>query len=68
MPEFFFAKRSCKLNQTHGCAMINSAVNWIVVALLLVAGQETLRVNVSLVTVGVQVTDRLGRDVRGLKV
>jgi len=47
--------------------MINSAVNWIVVALLLVGAQETLRVNVSLVTVGVQVTDWLGRDVRGLK-
>ena len=49
-------------------SMINSAVNRIVLALLLVAAQETLRVDVSLVTVGVQVTDRLGRDVRGLKV
>src|SRR5436309_11190062 len=48
--------------------MINSAVTRIVVVLLLVAAQETLRVNVSLVTVGVQVTDRLGRVVRGLKV
>src|SRR5437667_11662696 len=48
--------------------MINFAVTRIVVALLLVAAQETLRVNVSLVTVGVQVTDWLGRDVRGLKV
>src|SRR5205814_10455294 len=49
-------------------AMFNSAVTRIVVVLLLVAAQETLRVDVSLVTVGVQVTDRLGRDVRGLKV
>src|SRR3989454_2802860 len=49
--------------------MINSAINRTVVALLLLlAAQETLRVNVSLVTVGVQVTDWLGRDVRGLKV
>src|SRR5437867_11092253 len=48
--------------------MINFAVTRVVVALLLVAAQETLRVNVSLVTVGVQVTDWLGRDVRGLKV
>jgi len=49
--------------------MISSAINRTVVALLLLlAAQETLRVNVSLVTVGVQVTDWLGRDVRGLKV
>src|SRR2546428_14079401 len=48
--------------------MISSAINRTVVALLLLlAAQETLRVNVSLVTVGVQVTDSLGRDVRGLK-
>ena len=37
--------------------MISSAINRTVVALLLLlAAQETLRVNVSLVTVGVQVT------------
>jgi Ca-activated chloride channel family protein len=36
-------------------------------ALLFVAFQQTIRVDVSLVTVGVQVMDSRGRDVRGLK-
>ena len=46
--------------------MLNSAVNRIAIALLLLGAQEPLRVKVSLVTVGVRVTDSLGRDVRGL--
>ncbi|HYR43459.1 MAG TPA: VWA domain-containing protein [Terriglobia bacterium] len=48
--------------------MYSSAVNRIVMALLLLGAQETLRVKVSLVTVGVRVTDWLGRDARGLDV
>lgn len=39
----------------------------IAIALLLLIPQETLRVKVSLVTVGVRVTDSRGRDIRGLK-
>lgn len=37
-------------------------------AVLIVAAQEPLRVDVSVVTVGVRVTDSRGRDVRGLRV
>jgi hypothetical protein len=43
-------------------------MNKLVVALLLLIPQDTLQVKVSLVTVGVRVTDSRGRDVRGLKV
>ena len=39
----------------------------LLIALLVMSTQDTLRVKVSLVTVGVRVTDWLGRDVRGLK-
>jgi Ca-activated chloride channel homolog len=42
-------------------------MNRLLIILLLVGAQDTLRVKVSLVTVGVRVTDWLGRDVRGLK-
>src|SRR3989442_14288991 len=48
--------------------MFSSAVNRIFMVLILLGTQETLRVKVSLVTVGVRVTDWLGRDVRGLTV
>jgi Ca-activated chloride channel family protein len=48
--------------------MLSSAGNRIAIALLLLGAQEPLRVKVSLVTVGVRVTDWLGRDVRGLNV
>src|SRR5687767_11638035 len=40
---------------------------WTAVLLLLLAQEQTLRVKVSLVTVGVRVTDSRGKDVRGLK-
>jgi len=40
----------------------------LLIALVFVLAQDTLRVKVSLVTVGVRVTDSRGRDVRGLKV
>jgi Ca-activated chloride channel family protein len=42
-------------------------MNRLLIVLLLVGAQDTLRVKVSLVTVGVRVTDWVGRDVRGLK-
>lgn len=42
-------------------------MNRLLIILLLVGAQDTLRVKVSLVTVGVRVTDWIGRDVRGLK-
>src|SRR5215467_6318608 len=48
--------------------MLSSGMNRIAIALLLLLAQEPLRVKVSLVTVGVRVTDWLGRDVRGLNV
>ena len=48
--------------------MFSCAVSRIIIALLLLGAQETLRVKVSLVTVGVRVTDWLGLDVRGLNV
>src|SRR5262245_15250685 len=38
----------------------------LVISLLLLFAQDTLQVKVSLVTVGVRVTDSRGRDVRGL--
>lgn len=40
---------------------------WTAILLLLLAQEQTLRVKVSLVTVGVRVTDSRGKDVRGLK-
>src|SRR6266404_4777614 len=42
-------------------------MNRVLIALLLLAPQDTLRVKVSLVTVGVRVTDTRGRNVLGLK-
>src|SRR5262245_51116729 len=42
-------------------------MNKVLIALLLFVTQDTLRVKVSLVTVGVRVTDSRGRDVLGLK-
>jgi len=42
-------------------------MNRLLIILLLVGAQDTLRVKVSLVTVGVRVTDWIGRDARGLK-
>jgi len=39
----------------------------LLIAMLLLAGQETLRVKVSLVTVGVRVTDSRGREIQGLR-
>ena len=42
-------------------------MNRFLIILLLVGAQDTLRVKVSLVTVGVRVTDWIGRDARGLK-
>jgi Ca-activated chloride channel homolog len=42
-------------------------MNRLIVLLLLIATQDTLRVSVSLVTVGVRVTDWIGRDVAGLR-
>ena len=40
----------------------------LIIVLLLLSAQQTLQVDVSLVTVGVRVKDSRGRDVRGLKV
>src|SRR5262245_60367636 len=42
-------------------------MNKVLIALLLFVTQDTLRVKVSLVTVGVRVTDSHGRNVLGLK-
>ena len=42
-------------------------MNRILIVLLLLIPQDTLKVSVNLVTVGVRVTDSRGRDVRGLK-
>ena len=43
------------------------AARALIPALMFVVVQQTIRVDVSLVTVGVQVTDSRGRDIRGLK-
>lgn len=42
-------------------------MNKVLLALLLLVSQDTLRVNVSLVSIGVRVTDSRGRNVLGLK-
>ena len=47
--------------------MLHAAAKSLAPALLLLIVQQTVRVDVSLVTVGVQVMDSRGRDVRGLK-
>jgi Ca-activated chloride channel family protein len=48
--------------------MLHLSANVALSALIAVLVQQTIRVDVSLVTVGARVTDSRGRDVRGLKV